>query len=176
MQRRECAVSSSQLARRPELRLYKLSYVWVQESRVGHNTITMWSLIISDDCLSSVQCFLLVDSLKTFYPSRLFLPSSRPPTPPPPRASYSLMRKLWKVCISKPLSIIPVLELHCWEGGFVYHTVRSRRLDEDYTSYIPCGRYIGMCVTVKYVDVNMGGFFLFCFGCIKVSVYTIRDH
>lgn len=33
-----------------------------------------------------------------------------------------------------------------------------------------------MCVTVKYVDVNMGGFFLFCFGCIKVSVYTIRDH
>lgn len=58
----------------------------------------------------------------------------------------------------------------------MYHTVRSRRLDEDYTSYIPCGRYIGMCVTVKYVDVNMGGFFLFCFGCIKVSVYTIRDH
>lgn len=46
----------------------------------------------------------------------------------------------------------------------MYHTVRSRRLDEDYTSYIPCGRYIGMCVTVKYVDVNMGGFFCFVLG------------
>lgn len=57
----------------------------------------------------------------------------------------------------------------------MYHTVCSRRIDKDYTSYIPYSRYIGMCVCVcrvclcEYLRV-------FFSGCIEVTVYTIRDH
>lgn len=49
-------------------------------------------------------------------------------------------------------------------AGFVYHAVCSRRIDKYYTSYIPYGRYIRMCVcvSVEYVDVNTWVFF----GCV----------
>lgn len=110
---------------------------------------------------------LLVDSRKTFFPSLLF-----------PSLSFLFPdEKTGNLCVSKPLSIIPVLVLHCWEGGSVYHTVCSRRLDKDFTSYIPYDRYISMCacvcVFVEYVNVNIWGFI---FGCIEDTVHSIRDH
>lgn len=104
--------------------------------------------------------------LFTFCP--LFLPVDRAETSlsfRPPWASFSADEKNCGRSAHFPApSVIPVLVLHCCEGGFVYHTVCSRRIGKDYTSYKPYSRYIGMCVSVEYVHVNTWGVFLFVGG------------
>lgn len=72
-----------------------------------------------------------------------------------------------------PLPELPV----CWResgrsehslAGCVYHAVCSRRLDKDYTSYTPYGRYTCVCVW-KYVEVNSCVYFLGV--CLVYGVY-----
>lgn len=92
-------------------------------------------------------------------------------------ASSSRMKNVWKDWISSSCWSFLCSYFTVESLGFMYHTVCSRRLDKDYTSYIPCSRYIGTCVSVEYVYVNIWRFWFFSLlnGSI-FEVYTFRDH
>lgn len=92
-------------------------------------------------------------------------------------ASSSRMKNVWKDWISSSCWSFLCSYFTVESLGFMYHTVCSRRLDKDYTSYIPCSRYIGTCVSVEYVYVNIWRFWFFSLLNGSVfEVYTFRDH
>lgn len=131
MQPRECAVSSFRLVGRPKLRLFVSP--GVRRSLRDNNAI-----------INHIgRAFTFCSPFLPVYSHFLS----------PPRASSLLMRNCGRsVHFKAPVSFL---------AGSVYHAVCSRRLDKDYTSYTPYGRYIGMrvCVSVAYVDVNTWVYF-----------------